>query len=412
MSGILYISYDGMLEPLGQSQVLAYLERLAPGYSIHLISFEKAEDWANPQLRAAVEARMRAAGISWHPLRYHKAPSALATAYDIAQGIRVGAALVRRLGLTLIHARSYVPSVMALAIRRLSGARYLFDMRGFWADERVDGGIWPRDGQLYRIAKGLERRFLLAADAVVSLTEAGKREIGNFPYLAGRVPPITVIPTCADLERFKPGAPPPEMPFVLGYVGGAGTWYLFEEALAVFRAVKRLRPDSRLLIVNRNEHDWIRNQLSQANVDAADCDLVAASHAEMPDLMSRMHAGLVLIKPVYSKTASAPTKLAEFLGCGVPCLVNSGVGDMAPVIAESDVGVVMSGFSEQECNEAAVALFSRVAGPGIRQRCALAAHRHFSLEQGVRAYNNLYRSLSGTAAVVPRSGDDPFEFSH
>ena len=115
MSGVLYLSYDGMLEPLGQSQVLAYLERLAPDYAIHLVSFEKAEDWAKPQLRAAVEARMRAAGISWHPLRYHKAPSALATAYDIAQGIRIGAALVRRHGLTVIHARSYVPSVMALA---------------------------------------------------------------------------------------------------------------------------------------------------------------------------------------------------------------------------------------------------------------------------------------------------------
>ncbi len=28
--GILYISYDGMLEPLGQSQVVGYLEKLAP----------------------------------------------------------------------------------------------------------------------------------------------------------------------------------------------------------------------------------------------------------------------------------------------------------------------------------------------------------------------------------------------
>ena len=29
MLGILYISYDGILEPLGQSQVLSYLERLS-----------------------------------------------------------------------------------------------------------------------------------------------------------------------------------------------------------------------------------------------------------------------------------------------------------------------------------------------------------------------------------------------
>ena len=46
MFSILYISYDGMLEPLGQSQVLAYLKRVAHGRRIHLISFEKSEDWA------------------------------------------------------------------------------------------------------------------------------------------------------------------------------------------------------------------------------------------------------------------------------------------------------------------------------------------------------------------------------
>ena len=45
MKPLLYLAYDGMLEPLGQSQVLAYLERLAAERPIHLLSFEKAEDW-------------------------------------------------------------------------------------------------------------------------------------------------------------------------------------------------------------------------------------------------------------------------------------------------------------------------------------------------------------------------------
>ena len=45
--GVLYISYDGMLEPLGKSQVLGYLNRLAVDRPIHLISFEKPSDWNN-----------------------------------------------------------------------------------------------------------------------------------------------------------------------------------------------------------------------------------------------------------------------------------------------------------------------------------------------------------------------------
>ena len=53
-----------------------------------------------------------------------------------------------RTGGRIVHARGYVPALIALALRATRGTRLLFDMRGFWADERVDGALWPRDGTL------------------------------------------------------------------------------------------------------------------------------------------------------------------------------------------------------------------------------------------------------------------------
>ena len=394
--GVLYISYDGMLEPLGQSQVLAYLEHLAAERPIYLISFEKAEMWREGARRRALAGRIAAAGITWHPLRYHRRPSVAATGFDIAAGIVAGVRLVRRHGLGIVHARSYVPAVMALAIKRRTGARFLLDMRGFWADERVDAGLWPKQGRVYRAAKGFERRFLLSADAVVSLTFAGKAEIETFPYLLGQVPPISVIPTCADLDRFKPLPRTAVRPFTAGYVGGAGTWYLFKEALAIFQALKAERADARLLIVNRGEHDFIRTNLQRAGINAGDIELTAIDHSDMPAIMARMDAGLVLIKQAYSKKASAPTKLAEFLGCGVPCLVNSGVGDMEPIISDNRVGVVIDDFSNAACGEAVTALLALVEEPDTAQRCVETARRYFSLEQGVAAYEGIYDRLGGT----------------
>ena len=44
MSEILYLSYDGLLEPLGESQVVSYLERLSPPYQLTVVSFEKEQD--------------------------------------------------------------------------------------------------------------------------------------------------------------------------------------------------------------------------------------------------------------------------------------------------------------------------------------------------------------------------------
>ena len=46
ISVILYVSYDGLLEPLVQSQVLRYLEKLSSNHQIYQISFEKLDDWA------------------------------------------------------------------------------------------------------------------------------------------------------------------------------------------------------------------------------------------------------------------------------------------------------------------------------------------------------------------------------
>lgn len=394
MVSTLYIAYDGMLEPLGQSQVLAYLERLAADRSIYLISFEKPEDWVRIDERELLVKRISAAGIHWHPMRYHKRPSALATAWDIGCGAWVGLRLVRKHGIGLVHARSYVASVMALTIKRLTAVKFLFDMRGFWADERVDGGLWPRGGRMFRLAKWFERRFLLRADHVVSLTNAAVTEMRKFPYLQRRMPPITVIPTCADLSRFRPLGDKSMDGFVLGYVGSAGTWYKFDAIAACFCQLLAMHPDARLLIINRNEHAYIRKHLADAGIPASTVELKSARHSEIPGEMARMHAGIFFIKPVLSKQASAPTKLGEFLGCGIPCLANIGVGDMAGILDGERVGVAVDLSDGAALRAGLGRLIALTREPDIASRCVLAARRHFSLDVGVARYDAIYRSLA------------------
>ena len=394
MKSLLYLAYDGMLEPLGQSQVLAYLERLAAGRPIHLLSFEKPEDWAQREARDALAARIAAAGIHWHPRRYHKRPSALATSWDIGIGVWAGLWLVLRHRIGIVHARSYVPAVMALTLKRLAGVKFVFDMRGFWADERVDGGLWPRDGRMYRVAKWFERRFLLGADHVVSLTHAAVAEMQSFDYLQGQMPPVTVIPTCADLSRFVPIDGQRDVRhFTLGYVGSAGTWYLFDAAVAVFKEVLCLRPGARFLIINRGSHAYVRERLAAAAVEETSVELREAGHAEVPLQMARMDAGVFFYKPSYSRAACAPTKLGEFLGCGVPCLANTGVGDMAAILRHDRVGIAVDTMDDASLQQGVAGLLALCADPDIRARCIASAQRHFSLKEGVRRYAAIYASL-------------------
>jgi glycosyltransferase involved in cell wall biosynthesis len=392
---ILYISYDGMLEPLGQSQVLAYLEKLAPSRRIHLISFEKPADWANRANADATRRRISNAGIHWHPLRYHKSPTGPATAYDIAVGTALALALAVRHRIGVLHARSYVAGLMALAVKRATGARFLFDMRGLWADERVDGGLWPADGRLYRAAKDVERRLLLGADHVVTLTHASELEIRRFDYLARKMAPITVIPTCADLERFRIQRQPQTDPLVLGYVGSVGTWYLLDEMLGCFVLLREQVPDARLLIVNRGEHALIAARAAAHGIAASELELVGASHDEVPALIARMSAAMALIKPAYSKIASAPTKLAEYLGCGVPCLGNAGVGDMEEILEGGRVGVAVKDMAEIELRAGARRLLELMRQPGLQLRCRTVATNRFSAAKGAADYASIYDRLAG-----------------
>ena len=391
--GILYISYDGMLEPLGQSQVFAYLERLAPERRIHLISFEKSTDWRNEPKRALLEQRIAAAGIHWHPLTYHKRPTAPATAFDIAHGTGVALSLAVRHRLSIVHARSYVPALIALAVKRATGARFLFDMRGLWADERVDGGLWPKEGRLYRTTKKIERQLLLAADQVVTLTRASVPELRRIVGDSNCEKPIAIIPTCADLDRFRP-CKTGERPFTLGFVGSASLWSLFDEVLAIFTEVRLRRPDARLLVVNRGEHDFIRARAVAHGVAEQSVEVLSADHRDVPALVNRMDVGAAVRRASYSQISCAPTKLAEYLGCGIPVIVNARIGDAADIVERKKVGVVLPDFGPASIRAGVERLFATLDDPSLAARCRNTATDLFSLDQGVAAYDVIYHDLA------------------
>lgn len=396
---ILYISYDGMLEPLGQSQVLAYQAQLAKDFNLHLLSFEKPQDWAAVESRIAVARRIAHSGIDWHPRRYHKRLSMLVTAFDILVGVVTGIWLVVHKGVRVVHARSYVAGLIAIILKKLTGVRFLFDMRGFWADERVDGALWPRNGILYRVAKWVERQLLLNADHVVLLTHAAVHEIEKFPYLLGRMPHVTVVPTCTDLTLFCP-KPAVKKEFLLGYVGSVGTWYEFDATVVCFAEMLRLKPKARFLVINRNDHDYVRERLIAGGVPLSAVELRAASHSEVPEQMARVLAGVFFYKPSFSRAACAPTKLGEFLGCGVPCLGNSGVGDLAEILEGERVGVVVNDFSSESLSSGLERLIDLVAEADIETRCVTAAEKYFSLNEGVDKYRSVYKRL------ISNSGDN------
>lgn len=395
-SPVLCVSYNGLMEPLGQSQFLAYQEIVAEHRQIILMTFEKGEDWNNAVEREVLQKRVLKANIVWKALRYHKRLSVLATGYDVLCGIIAGSLLLRRNKARTVYARSFIPAVIGLVLKRLWGVSLVFDTRGFWVDERVDGGIWPEYGVLFRVGKWIERLILSNADCVVAQTKAAIDEMKTFSYLQQKTPWFEHINNCADLDLFYCSTQDRRAagrPFTLGYVGSVGVWYRFDDALRSFLMIKDRIPDARMHIVNRGGNDYIKQRLAEVGIDGQSVILESANHEGVARAMREMDAGVFFIKQAYSKIASAPTKLGEFLGCGVPCLGNTGVGDMASILEGDRVGVALSRFDEADMSKGVDRLIALTREPDIALRCRESAERHFSLIDGANAYEKIFSAL-------------------
>lgn len=398
MARVLYISYTGLLDPLGASQVLQYVLGLSAKHQISLLTFEKPDALKDTARLDAVMQQCREAGVEWTRLTYHRRSGLPAKLLDIANGIRTARRLATQMNAEIVHCRSYIAGLMGIAVKRRTGAKYIFDMRGFWPDERVEGGIWKPGGLPYRVFKFAERRLFLNADHIVSLTHAGVREFTQFDYLKDRVPPVSVIPTCTNLQLFTPSGHSTKA-FTLGYVGSVGSWYMFEE---VARAVKILfdtKPDAQFRVINKGGHDAIRDMLVKAGVDMARVDLSEVPYGEVGKEIGRMDAGIFFIKPVWSKRASCPTRMGEFLACGKPCLANGPVGDVAEDLETSNTGVVVTKFDDATLRQSLMDLDALLQDPDIANRCRALAESKFSLGVGVKAYGQIYDALGTKRAA-------------
>ena len=107
-----------------------------------------------------------------------------------------------------------------------------------------------------------------------------------------------------------------------------------------------------------------------------------------------MDAAVFFLKPLFSKQASAPTKLGEFLASGVPSLTNDGVGDVSEIIQSSNVGVTINDLSDTSITNGIKGLIELTKQEDIIVRCREAALLKFSLEDGISRYSKIYKSLS------------------
>jgi len=401
MTRILYVSYDGMTDSLGLSQVIAYLSKIADNDTqIDILSFEKPEIY--PTMKHAVEQAIAGKNIRWLPLFYTKKPPIFSTLKDLRAGMSKAVALHQEKPYQVVHCRGYIPSLIGRVLQQ-KGAKFIFDMRGWWADEKKESGAWKSFiyQPIYQYFKKKEKEFFTYADTSISLTYVGK----DYIVRQGWQKPerIGVIPTCVDFDRFPSfsvvirqqtrlqlGIPNDAQ--VMVYSGSLGGNYKLEDFLITIRAWIESRSNPYFLILSKyTPPAHFDRLLSQYNIPA---DRIKITSVAFPDVHRYLQAsdlGLILYDMTFSVIGRSPTKLGEYWASGIPTVSLKGIGDLDSIIAKYPEGGYLAEKITDEEMKKAFRHYETLPDKAVLRLYAL---EYFHIDNGVNFYKNIYQTLT------------------
>lgn len=406
MTKVLYLSYDGITDPLGQSQILPYLKGLSQkGYFFYLVGFEKKD--AYKKQKEGIENEIKGFDIQWIPKKYHKSPPILSTLFDIWVMKTTAERIVNDQNIKIVHCRSYISMLVGVFLKKKYAIKLLFDMRGFWANERVDGKLWnlnnPIHKRVYTYFKAKEIIFVNQADHIVSLTHAGKEEITSGRLFKSEnikveTQKISIIPCATDFCLFNPDHVSVESQVywrdklkiaetdkILIYLGSLGTWYMVDEMLQFYIHFRRRYSNFKFLFVTKDDTQNLLDKSNTLGINMENILIASADRNQVPELLKLANLGIFFIQPAYSKKASSAVKMGEMMAMGLRFVTNKGVGD-ADILVEKYKSGTLVDINSLESPD-----LSNLFCTNNEEMMRKTSEIYFSLTKGIASYSDAYK---------------------
>jgi len=365
---ITYLTTDSIREGVGSSQVLPLITSLAEtGFRVNLMTFEKQPP------ESGIRGNLKALGVNWdiHSFGDRGSIAGVGRLREIFRGIPETG---------VIHARSDIPAVAAIFSRQ---APVLWDVRGLWSDQKAFTENNTVKRKLYKAARILEFYAANNSQAMSTLTHKIVPEIEK---RNGRIPELRiVVPTTVDLTRFNLSMKIPPQ-FTGLYSGTYNRYYdlgLSSSFVSAFRAL------------SGGEVHWARPKESpQLALNAGESKIFLATQLEMSKVIPNYAYGMAVCNTSAgpSLKGAVPTKIAEFLACGRPVVINEGLGDFDELLSEYKAGVII-GDKKSNVEEKAEELLRLLHDPETPNRCRELAEKIFDMRIGVSRYIQVYREL-------------------
>ncbi len=308
----------------------------------------------------------------------------------------------------MVHTRPGIPALIGLWMKKNSGLKFLNDIREFYADSRVDGGIWRTSNffykKIYNYFKRKEDEAVAQSDGIVCLTYTAEKIIKQWPSFNKKIP-VEVIPCSVDMNLFDPEKIDVNLKlklkkeleikdddFVVSYLGSVGGWYLTNEKMKFCKVISDKNPETKFLFISpQQHHPLIKESAKKAGIHESQIIVKHGLRNEVPALLSFSNYSLFFIKPCYSKLSSSPTKHGEIMAMGIPVISNAGVGDVADIIKKYQSGIVLKTFDPEEFQLASDLIRNQI--PFDKNAIRNGAKEFYNLDNAVEKYAKIYNAI-------------------
>lgn len=400
----LFISYDGLLDQLGSSQILPYVRHINHDVKkMHIISFEKRSKYncEGETLHKILEKEK----IHWHPLYFTNRFGSISKFYDLIKMQLMSFLISWKYKIAITHCRGHVSAISGLFLKFIFRVKYIFDFRGLWVDERVDKGSWNLSKMSHKLQfsvfKHIERLSLIKSDHVVVLTNKACNEIEEkFNIIKSK---ISVIPCCADYSHFNVATPAqklqsksdleiPNNSKVIGYLGSIGKMYMIAEMLKFFKICCNEDKNTHLIVITQDLLEFKKILYLELSENYhAHIHIISANRDQVPKLLCVIDLMVLFCQPGYSRIAASPTKLGESFASGIPVIANDGIGDVSQNVKTVNGGIIISDTNDHNLIDASKIFFNGNFSKGkeLREK----SEELFSLEIARYKYSNIYKDF-------------------
>ena len=396
MKNVLYLSIDGLLDPLGQSQIFPYLNKLSEtDLSFFVCTIENKKN--KNKLKTFKKKIKNNSSFNWNYFFFLKKKGKFNRLKEILLLYFLAIKIIFSNKIDILHSRSYLPMFFCILIKVFSKKKVIFDTRGSWFDERIDGGMLKKKGidlLLFKFLKKIEFIFFYFSNHIVFLTDNGLQSVDNSYIVAKK---YSVIPCAADYnffqiiknkerDQFRKQLKFKEK-YLVTYSGSIGSWYNFNQILDFFSKFNNINPNSRLVILTQSEINF--NNLNLPLHLIGNITFMSSIRSEIPKIIGISDITLCFINKSFSKKFSSPTKVAESLACGVPVIYNEGIGDL-----DNDMKEMNLDFKLDDENFISFDCVQQIINYEInKDQIRINSYKKYSLENAIKKYINIYKNL-------------------